>query len=129
MPIELFKTDDLTPSTITPQHVFKRAISANSATEWELFGISALENLSPEVVLAATLSLMRRLPPNEYDQIKGEFLDNNFGPPLPHLISPMDEARWWAKYASVPEREAFCIVCYQAMSSNRQLDFRRAVAQ
>ena len=51
------------------------------------------------------------------------------GPPLPPLLSPMSEARWWAGYANHSEHKAYALACYDALPSKDQMAFRRHISE
>lgn len=50
-------------------------------------------------------------------------VDLGAGQPIPPLISAMDEARTWVDWASISERKAYALVCFQSLSPKDQAAF------
>ena len=48
-------------------------------------------------------------------------------PPIPALISVMDEAGFWADWATRDELKAYCLACFTRLSESDQLAFLRYV--
>ncbi len=49
------------------------------------------------------------------------------GAPMPPWFNVMDDARWWASYASRRERKAYCLAAFEAMPPADQSAFLRHV--
>ena len=47
----------------------------------------------------------------------------NIGPPLPPFLDVMEDATWWAGWASFFELRAYAVACFQHMPPKMQADF------
>ena len=47
----------------------------------------------------------------------------SMGSPMPVFLSAMDDARWWASYASPAELKAYALACFEAMAPKVQSAF------
>jgi len=45
------------------------------------------------------------------------------GMPYPGLLSPMEDARWWASYATPNELKSYAVACFEAMAPKVQVSF------
>lgn len=45
------------------------------------------------------------------------------GYPLPPLLDPLEDAKWWADLANPSERRAYCLAAFMSMSKREQRDF------
>lgn len=48
---------------------------------------------------------------------------NTLGMPLPVFDTPLSDARWWARRATVEEKKAYALACYQSLDRKLQKDF------
>ncbi|WP_299677470.1 hypothetical protein [uncultured Roseobacter sp.] len=51
------------------------------------------------------------------------------GYPLPPLLTPMNDARWWASIASRAECKAYALAAYEALSPAEQMAFRNHISE
>ncbi|NUB42872.1 hypothetical protein GEU84_000610 [Fertoebacter nigrum] len=49
--------------------------------------------------------------------------DLAMGSPLPVFLSAMDDARWWASFATPPELKAYALACFEAMRPKVRVAF------
>ena len=62
--------------------------------------------------------------PRESLQILAAALeDMSRGSPLPVLLSPMEDARWWASFAQPNELKSYAVACFEAMAPKVQVSF------
>lgn len=77
---------------------------------------------SERKLLAVTTALS--CDPDEIIAIAEAALEQNtFGMPLPTFETPLSDARWWVDRASMEEKKAYAIACYQSLDNNLQQDF------
>ncbi len=55
--------------------------------------------------------------------LEAALLSMNQGSPPPSLVGVMDEAAWWADFATPVEHKAYCLACYRRMPRADQLAF------
>ena len=48
---------------------------------------------------------------------------NMLGMPLPVFDTPLSDARWWAKRATLEEKKAYALACYHSLDRKLQQDF------
>ncbi|MCE8006006.1 hypothetical protein [Aestuariivita sp.] len=41
----------------------------------------------------------------------------------------MDDARWWASFASLKERKAYALAAYEALPERDQMAFRKHISE
>lgn len=49
--------------------------------------------------------------------------------PLPTFLSPMEDARSWASFASLKERKAYALAAYEALPLRDQMAFRNHISE
>ncbi|PTA98985.1 MULTISPECIES: hypothetical protein [unclassified Sulfitobacter] len=49
--------------------------------------------------------------------------------PLPTFLNPMEDARWWASFASLKERKAYALAAYEALPMREQMAFRNHISE
>jgi hypothetical protein len=109
---------------------YKRAARAlgfslllNTADAWHGLTIVLSARLTWEQRAALAWSSLRALPPETVVEVTNAVCPKHTAPPLPPLISYMDEATFWADMAEPEALEAYCLASFDRMAPARQSAF------
>ena len=78
-------------------------------------------NLSPTMALC--LAIVKCDPHDAALIMEKALSDLTFGEPRPTLFSVMDDASWWADYATPAELKAYALACFNRLSATDQRAF------
>ncbi|MBN2629102.1 MAG: hypothetical protein JXR75_01020 [Rhodobacteraceae bacterium] len=78
-------------------------------------------NLSPTMALC--LAIVKCDPHDAALIIEKALSDLTFGEPRPTLFHVMDDASWWADYATPAELKAYALACFNRLSGADQRAF------
>lgn len=73
------------------------------------------------------VAALRSLP-DDYALDTAAAAIGSMGDPLPPFLGGMDDARWWASYATRQELKAYALACFEAMTSQDQAAFFRHIS-
>ncbi|WP_157982283.1 hypothetical protein [Oceanicella sp. SM1341] len=89
---------------------------------WKGLSFILAARLGTEERAAIAWAALGMLPADRVESVVSAAL-GGAGMPLPALQAPMDEARWWAEWASRPELKAWCLASFEALPAADQLAF------
>ncbi|WP_211037729.1 hypothetical protein [Leisingera sp. HS039] len=120
--------------TMRPEHkrmsrVLGYCLTLADADSWASFSALAAARLSAEERGALALAALMSLDCSEQAVAVAETALSHAGSPLPPFLSPMDDARWWASFASLNERKAYALAAYEALPLKEQMAFRRHISE
>ena len=98
------------------------ALTLNTLTDWQSLAYVWMARLTREERQALALAALTALTPEDAEEVAGQAL-GAAGYPLPPLLTPLDEAQWWADAANPAERRAYCLASFMAMAPKDQRDF------
>ena len=90
---------------------------------WASLSAVASACLSVEERAALALAALRALDTPEQSELVAETVLTFAGYPLPPFLNPMEDARWWASFASLKERKAYALAAYEALPLAEQAAF------
>ena len=96
---------------------------------WEIFSLVAMARMTPEERAALAWAALRSLDTPEQAELVAESVLKFADYPLPPFLSPMDDARWWASFASLKERKAYALAAYEALPPREQMAFRKHISE
>ncbi|WP_127114043.1 hypothetical protein [Shimia sediminis] len=105
------------------------ALTLGSPDAWGGFTTVATARLTIQERAALAWAALRSLDSPEQAEMVAEAVFEFAGHPLPTFLNPMDDARWWASFASLAERKAFALAAYEALSTREQMAFRRHISE
>jgi hypothetical protein len=89
-------------------------LTLGDADAWAVFSALAMARMTPEERAALAWAALRSLDTPEQAELVAESVLKFADYPLPTFLSPMDDARWWASFASLKERKAYALAAYEA---------------
>ncbi|QOL82658.1 hypothetical protein [Pseudooceanicola spongiae] len=98
------------------------ALTLSDEVAWE--GASAVwqARLEPEECAALAWAALRSLDHDGALRV-AETVLGGAGTPLPPFLDPIDDALWWAAYASPNELEAYALSTFMALSQDKRREF------
>lgn len=96
---------------------------------WEGFSLVAMARMTSEERAALAWAALRSLDTPEQAELVAESVLKFADYPLPTFLSPMDDARWWASFASLKERKAYALAAYEALPPREQMAFRKHISE
>ncbi|WP_291734069.1 hypothetical protein [Leisingera sp. F5] len=117
-----------------PEHkrmsrVMGYTLTLGDTDAWAGFTKVAAARMTIEERTGLAWAALRALEDTEQVEMVAEAILNHAGSPLPTFLSPMDDARWWASFASLKERKAFARAAYEALPLKEQMAFRRHISE
>ena len=105
------------------------ALTIGDADAWSGFATVAMAKATVAERAGLAWAALRALDtPEQVEQVVEAVL-SHAGYPLPALLSPMSDARWWASIANRSERKAYALAAYDAMSLEDQMAFRKYISE
>jgi len=89
---------------------------------WNGFSLVASLRLTPNERAALALAALNSLEPDEAEMTAAAAI-GSAGAPLPPFLGGMDEARFWASYATRAELKAYTLAAFEAMQAKDQAAF------
>lgn len=105
------------------------ALTLGDADAWVGFATVATARMTSEERAALAWAALRSLDTPEQAEMVAEAVLQFADYPLPTFLSPMDDARWWASFASLKERKAYALAAYEALPEREQMAFRRHISE
>lgn len=105
------------------------ALTLGDADTWAGFASVARARLTSEERAALAWAALRALDTPEQAELVAETVLHSADYPLPTFLSPMDDARWWASFASLKERKAYALAAYEALPMREQMAFRNHISE
>ena len=104
-------------------------LTLGDADAWAGFTTVARARLTIEERAALAWAALRSLDTPEQSERVAESVLSFGDYPLPTFLNPMNDARWWASFASPKERKAYALAAYEAMSTKDQMAFYRHIRE
>lgn len=105
------------------------ALTSGGADAWTGFATVANARMTIEERAALAWAGLRSLDKPEQAELVAESVLQFADYPLPTFLNPMDDARWWASFASLKERKAYALAAYEALPERDQMAFRRHISE
>lgn len=117
-----------------PEHkrmsrVIGYTLTLGDVDAWAGFTTVARARLTVEERAALAWAALRALDTPEQAELIAETVLTFADYPLPTFLNPMDDARWWASFASLKERKAYALAAYEALSMREQMAFRNHISE
>ena len=90
---------------------------------WHGFSFVASLYLTANERVALAFAALNSLEPEEAELTAAAAIGSANSPPIPALISEMDEAGFWADWATRDRLKAYCLACFTRMSEADQVAF------
>ena len=108
------------------------ALVLNDANAWQGASVVFAARLEQGELIGLAFAALRALEPEPREAVFdlahwGE--TEGAGPPLPPFAGVMDDARWWASFASRRELKAYALASFEAMSPRDRAAFLEHVAK
>ncbi len=104
-------------------------LTLGDADAWAGFTTVARARLTSEERAALAWGALRALDTPEQAEIVAATLLTFADAPLPTFLNPMEDARWWASFASLQERKAYALAAYEALPMREQMAFRNHISE
>ena len=104
-------------------------LTLGDADAWAGFVAVATARMTPEERAALAFPALRSLDTPEQAELVAEAVLKFADYPLPTFLNPMDDARWWASFASLKERKAYALAAYEALPPHEQMAFRKHISE
>lgn len=104
-------------------------LTLGSSDAWSDFATIAMVRLSIEERAALGWAALRSMDTPRHAEMVAESVLSIAGAPLPYLVSPMADARWWAADATQAELKAYALAAYEALPPSEQMAFRRHITE
>ena len=98
------------------------ALTLHEAETWLAFSAVIQARLARSERAALGFSVIKSLEDEDLEPTLDATL-GGAGEPLPWFLSPLDEARTWAQFASNEERRTYALAAFVAMSPGDQKEF------
>lgn len=98
-----------------PGEILLAALTAHNACGWRWAADQWSASIHPEKRMAHALAALAACEADDVATIADEALAGA-GSPLPHYLSEIDEASFWADMASVNELKAYAVACHLRLS-------------
>lgn len=103
-------------------------LTLGTADAWSGFSFVAAVRLSETERAALAFSALNSLELDHAEMTAAASI-GTAGAPLPPFLGGMDEARFWASYASRSELKAYALASFEAMSAKDQAAFFRHISE
>ena len=104
-------------------------LTLSNADAWAGFTTVARARLTSEERAALAWAALRALDTPEQAELVAETVLTFAGSPLPTFLSQMQDARWWASFASLKERKAYARAAYESLPFHDQIAFRNHISE
>lgn len=104
-------------------------LSISGYDAWKGFVLVAMASMTPEERAALAWAALRSLDTPEQAELVAESVLKFANYPLPPFLNPMEDARWWASFASLKERKAYALAAYEALPPREQMAFRKHISE
>ena len=104
-------------------------LTIGDADAWAGFSTVAMARMTIEERAALAWAALRSLDTPEQVELVAESVLKFADCPLPTFLSPMDDARLWASFASLKERKAYALAAYEALPPREQMAFRKHISE
>lgn len=103
------------------------ALAADSDHGWNAFSLVAAVRLKLSERASLAFATLASLDAETACDVVQAAL-KHAGYPLPTFLNPMSEARQWASLATRPERKAYALAAYEALSVEDQIAFCQRIS-
>jgi hypothetical protein len=93
------------------------------ADAWHGLTLVLTARLTPQERGAMAWAVLRSLTPEQIADVAQAVLPKGSSAPIAPLFNHMDEAAFWGDMAEPEAHEAYCLVCFNAMSAPRKAAF------
>ncbi|MCG7623009.1 hypothetical protein [Epibacterium sp. Ofav1-8] len=97
-------------------------LTLGTADAWSGFSLVAARRLSETERAALAFSALNSLELDHAEMTAAASI-GSAGTPLPPFLGGMEDARFWASYASRSELKAYALACFNAMPASDQAAF------
>ncbi|SLN70905.1 hypothetical protein [Roseisalinus antarcticus] len=104
-------------------------LTLGDADAWAGFTTVARVRLTIEERAALAWAALRALDTPEQAEMVADAVLAVAGYPLSTFLNPMEDARWWASFASLKERKAYALAAYEALPFREQMAFRNHISE
>lgn len=104
-------------------------LTLGDADTWAGLATVAMARLTVEERAALAWAALRALDTPEQAEQVAEAVLSFADYPLPTFLNPMEDARWWASFASLKERKAYALAAYEALPMREQMAFRNHISE
>ncbi|WP_321830671.1 hypothetical protein [Thalassovita sp.] len=104
-------------------------LTLGSYDAWRGFSLVAMARMTTEERAALAWAALRSLDTLEQAELVTESVLKFAGHPMPPFLSPMEDARAWASFASLRERKAYALAAYEALPPRDQMAFRKHISE
>lgn len=125
------KGDNLISRYMKPEHkrmsrMLGYTLLLGDARAWQGFGLLSAVRMSHRERSFLAAVTLATLPIDTVEDIAAQAI-GAIGTPLPAFLGGMEDARWWASYASVNELKAYALASFQALPGKEQSAFFRFI--
>jgi len=103
-------------------------LTLGGADAWAGFSVVAAARMAETERAALAFAALNSLD-QEHAEMTAAASLSSAGAPLPPFLGGMDDARFWASWASRSELKTHALAAYEAMSAKDQLAFYRHISE
>ncbi|SFQ66658.1 hypothetical protein SAMN05421853_11779 [Roseivivax halotolerans] len=104
------------------------ALARQNFEGWRDFSDFSALALSDDERTSISWAALRSLDTSHAEAVAKAIL-GDAGSPLPAFLSPMEDARWWASFASRAERKAYALASFEALHLSDQQAFIQHISE